>query len=149
MEYKATAPRKFMAFLLVLSLGLVPSGEDLASWFNLILFLLITCSFFITYTMNITEDKISYAIQFFGLFLYKKQAPFSDIKKVIFKRAGWATKLAVIKTDKGFPIHVMLFKPEHVFEELTEFCNRNKVEYERTKDFDILNRRDATRKQSL
>lgn len=56
----------------------------------------------------------------------------------MFKRIGWKSKLAAIQVHKGLPIRVALFKPENVHDDLIGFCEENAVHYEKTKDYQII-----------
>lgn len=87
---------------------------------------------------TIKDNTITYTTTLFGQTLYTKEVQATDIVRVTFKRFNWATRLAVIKTSKGLPIRVALFKPETVFEDLIIFCKDYDVPYTKTKDYQIL-----------
>ncbi|WPK12646.1 diguanylate cyclase [Lysinibacillus louembei] len=100
--------------------------------------LLLLMLIFLKYTFTIKNNTITYTTTLFGQILYTKEVQAADIVRVTFKRFNWATRLAVIKTSKGLPIRVALFKPETVFEDLTIFCKDYNVPYTKTKDYQIL-----------
>lgn len=139
--YKATTQREIIFPMAVISFATsIPSWSTTSwfKWFYLTILTLILLTAFIKYTLAINEHTIVYTINLFGIKIYSKQMVYSDIKKVVFKRANWKSKLAIIKTYKGFSIRVTLFKPETVYSDLITFCERNKVDYEKTKDYMII-----------
>lgn len=139
MIYKATTQREIILPITVLYISIVAWGTtSWFKWFFLIMLTLILLTAFIKYTLAINEHTIVYTINLFGIKIYSKQVGYSDIKKVVFKRANWRSKLAVIKTYKGFSIRVTLFKPDSIYSDLLTFCERNTVNYEKTKDYMII-----------
>ena len=106
--------------------------------FTIILLLCITCLFFITYSLKIEEDHLTYTISLLNISIYQKNSIPSNIKRVIFKRVGWKTKLAVIKLEQGVSIRVSLFTPNTIYEDLALFCKENNIHVQKTKDYLIL-----------
>ena len=92
----------------------------------------------IKYSFSIEKDKVIYTMFFLSYPIYQKKVSPSQIKKVIFKRVNWKTKLAVIKLHKGISIRITLFKPDSIFNELMTFCEKNDIQYEKTRDYKIL-----------
>jgi len=138
--YKGTSQRELIFLLVFITLLiLILEWENISLRLYCILILLIQISgLFIKYSFSIEEDKVIYKIFLLNFQIYQKQAKHSTIKKVIFKRVGWKTKLALIKIDKGIPIRISLFTPVSIFNELIAFCEKNNIEYEKTKDYKIL-----------
>lgn len=93
---------------------------------------------FIKYEFIIEADSVSFTTYLLQLKLYEKRVDKNSIKQVVFKRAGWKTKSAVIKTAEGFPIRLVSFAPAHLFEGLLAFCEEHNISYNKTKDFLIL-----------
>lgn len=125
----------------MLCLLMVPTLLVAELWLQLIsgvTLLLLLMLIFLKYTFTIKDNTITYTTTLFGQTLYTKEVQATDIVRVTFKRFNWATRLAVIKTSKGLPIRVALFKPETVFEDLIIFCKDYNVPYTKTKDYQIL-----------
>ena len=94
---------------------------------------------FMKYTLVINHTII-YTIQLFGKTIYKKEVTPAHIKKMIFKRRDWRSKLAVIKLYKGPSIRVALLTPETVYDDLIEFCEDHAIHYEKTRDYKLIER---------
>lgn len=135
MKYNATSQRHII--LPMVFLGLI-MGISSVKWLALTIFTICFLLAFLKYTLLVNKHSISYAIQLFGVTIYNKEIVPSDIKKIIFKRIGWKSKLAAIKVHKGLPIRVALFKPERVYDDLMVFCEENEIHYDKTKDYKII-----------
>ena len=139
-EYKATVQRKLFILLIFSTLILLIQGWEYIGfrifWLFMLVFHLIALC--IKYSFSIEEDKVIYTTFLARFPIYKKKVAPSQIKKVVFKRFNWKTKLAVIKLHKGIPIRITLFKPDSVFNELITFCEKHTIQYEKTRDYKIL-----------
>ncbi|MEK4699695.1 hypothetical protein MKX47_08845 [Solibacillus sp. FSL R7-0668] len=140
MKYSATSQRILILFMAFLGLLLSFLSWDISNvkWVSLTTFTFLFLMAFLKYTLLIKKNKISYAVQLFGLTIYRKEIVPTNIKNIIFKRIGWKSKLAAIKVDKGISIRVALFKPESVYDDLIVFCEENAVAYHKTKDYTII-----------
>lgn len=139
---KATSLRKIF-FSLVFMTYLILITEWRNNWLRLFCVLILAFQFlplFIKYSFSIEEDKVIDKIFLFNHLIYQKQVDHSMIKKVVFRRINWSTKQAVIKLNKGLSIRVSLFTPDTVFNHLIAFCEKNKIPFEKTKDYKILER---------
>ena len=140
MAYKATTQREVIFPFIFLTLFLLIQGWDYI-WlrtlflFILVFYLTILC---INYSLIIKDNQIIYTVFFLSYLLYEKQVAPSHIQKVVFKRTGWKTKLAVIQLHKGFSVRVSLFKPSSVFNDLMTFCETHRIQYEKTRDYKII-----------
>ena len=139
-QYKATVPRKWFILLIFLTLLLLIQGWE---YIGLLIFLLFVLAFqlialCINYSFSIEEDKVIYTMFFARFPIFKNKVAPSHIKKVVFKRVNWNTKLAVIKLHKGISIRISLFKPDSVFNELITFCEKHTIQYEKTRDYKII-----------
>lgn len=139
-EYKATTQRGVIIPFIFLTLLILTQGWAYI-WlralclFMLVFHLTILC---INYSFLIKDNKVIYTILFLNYPIYKKQVAPSHIKKIVFKRTNWKTKLAVIQLHKVFSIRVSLFKPGNVFHDLIAFCETHHIQYEKTRDYTIL-----------
>lgn len=140
MKYSATSQRKLHLFIAFLSLYLSILTWNISSikWNCLMLVTVNVFLAFVKYTLIINKHAIVYSIQLFGIRIYKKEVMSTNIKKIIFKRIGWKSKLAAIKVHTGIPIRVALFKPVTVYDDLIMFCEENSVPYHKTKDYTIV-----------
>ena len=140
MKYSATTQRELILFMAFLGLIVSIPQWDISNvkWVSLTIFIMLFLMAFIKYTLLVKKHKISYAVQLFGLTIYRKETVPPNIKKILFKRIGWKSKLAAIKVNKGIPIRVAYFKPDDVYEDLIVFCEENAVPYHKTKDYTII-----------
>lgn len=140
MKYSATTQRELILFMAFLGLIVSIPQWDISNvkWVSLTIFIMLFLMAFIKYTLLVKKHKISYAVQLFGLTIYRKETVPPNIKKILFKRIGWKSKLAAIKVHKGIPIRVAYFKPDDVYEDLIVFCEENAVPYHKTKDYTII-----------
>ena len=139
MNYSATSQRKLILFMAFLGLVVSVLSWDMSNvWVSLTIFTFCVLLSFVKYKLQINQHSISFAIQLSNVTIYNKEIVSSDIKKIIFKRIGWKSKLAAIKVHKGIPIRVALFKPENVYDDLIVFCKENAVPYHKTKDYTII-----------
>ena len=139
-QYKANIQREVIIPFIFLTLLLLIQGWEyighrIFCLFMLVFHLIALC---INYSFSIEEDKVIYTTFLARFPIYKKKVAPSQIKKVVFKRVNWKTKLAVIKLHKGIPIRITLFKPDSVFNELITFCEKHTIQYEKTRDYKIL-----------
>ena len=139
-EYKATVQRGLLILFIFLTLLFFKQGWEYIQLRILYLFVLAfqLITLFIKYSFIIEEDQVIYTMFFARFPIYKKKVSPSQIKKVVFKRVNWQTKLAVIKLHKGISIRISLFKPDSVFNDLLTFCEKHTIHYEKTKDYKLL-----------
>ena len=139
-QYKANIQREVIIPFIFMTLLLLIQGWEYIGfrifWLFVLAFQLL--ALFINYSFSIEEDKVIYTMFLAHFPIYKKKVAPSHIKKVVFKRVNWKTKLAVIKLHKGMPIRITLFKPDSVFNELITFCEKHTIQYEKTRDYKIL-----------
>ncbi|MER1956926.1 MAG: diguanylate cyclase [Solibacillus sp.] len=140
MKYSAKSQRQlilFYAFLCLIS-GFFSWLVSVTIWISAIAFIFCFFMAFVKYSLIVNKHIISYTILLFGLRIYSKEVAPAGIEEILFKRISWKTKMAIIKTRKGIPIRVALFKPENVYDNLIVFCEENEVPYKKTKDYKII-----------
>lgn len=139
-EYKATTQREVIILFIFLTLLILTQGWAYIWLRALCLFMLVfhLAALFINYSFLIKDNQVIYTILFLNYPIYKKQVNPSHIKKVVFKRTNWTTKLAVIQLHKGFSVRICYFKPASIFHELMTFCETHHIQYEKTRDYAIL-----------
>ena len=140
MRYKAKAQREFLLPQIGLLMILLTVGWE-NRWFQLFCFILLTfviSTIFIKYSFTIKENELIYKISILNFNIYEKKMTSMNIKKIKFKRAGLKTKLAVIRLNKGISIRISLFTPSNVFQNLHTFSEKNKIQFELSKDYKIL-----------
>ena len=139
-EYKATVQRGLLILFIFFTLLLLILGWEYIGFRTTYLFVLAFqfLALFINHSCSIEEDRVIYTTFFARFPIYKKKVSPSQIKKVVFKRVNWQTKLAVIKLHKGISIRISLFKPDSVFNDLLTFCEKHTIHYEKTRDYNIL-----------
>ena len=140
MKYDRTTSRQLILSLAFLGLVVRISSWHIPSvkWVSLTVFVFCVCNAFVTYQVVINKHTIRYTIKLFGLKIYNKKIIHTDVIKITFKRMGWNAKLAVIKVRKGLSIRVGYFKPNDVYKDLIVFCEENEIQYEKTKDYKII-----------
>ena len=137
MKYDRTTSRQLILSLACLGLAVSISSWHIPSvkWVSLTVFVFCICNAFVTYQVVINKHTIRYTIKLFGLKIYNKEIIHKEVAKITFKRIGWNSKLAVIKVRKGLSIRVGYFKPTDVYKGLIVFCEKNEIQYEKTKDY--------------
>lgn len=140
MKYDRTTSRQLILSLAFLGLAVCISSWHIPSvkWVSLTVFVFCVCNAFVTYQVVINKHTIRYTIKLFGLKIYNKKIIHTDVIKITFKRMGWNSKLAIIKVRKGLSIRVGYFKPNDVYKDLIVFCEENEIQYEKTKDYKII-----------
>lgn len=140
MKYDRTTSRQLILSLAFLGLVVSISSWHIPSvkWVSLTVFVFCVCNAFVTYQVVINKHTIRYTIKLFGLKIYNKKIVHKEVIKITFKRMGWNAKLAVIKVRKGLSIRVGYFKPNDVYKDLIVFCEENEIQYEKTKDYKII-----------
>ena len=110
-------------------------------------FISLIITVFIQYTVSIENDEIRLVAHIFHLKLYRKNVPVSKMKKILFKRVGWAKKsaLIILRTDNRF--RFPYDSPSEAFDVLEQFAIKNNIEYKKTRDYVIVEKM-AKNKQS-
>ena len=112
-----------------------------------IYFVLLVITVFIEYTVSIENDEIRLVAHIFSLKLYRKNLPVSKMKKIVFKRVGWAKKSAVIILHTDSRFRIPYYSPSEAFDALEKFAIKNNIEYDKTRDYVIVEKM-AKNKQS-
>ncbi len=97
--------------------------------------MIILFSYFIRYEIKIDDTSVLYDILFLGHSFYSKKIAASDIRKIVFKRVGWSARGAFIYTDKLFPIRLINFKPDNMYDQLHLFAKKNGISIVCIEDF--------------
>ncbi|MEG0437639.1 MAG: hypothetical protein RR587_00255 [Solibacillus sp.] len=95
-------------------------------------------SFFLTFHLTIENDQLNYKVCLFSFTIYNRKISSSTILKINFVRRGWRIKTAIIKQKSKFPLRLMLFQPQSFYTDLLAYCERNHVEYTRSRDYLLL-----------
>lgn len=98
-------------------------------------------SFFLRYRLEINEEVITWQSRIFSIPLYKRVIVPERIKKIKYKRVGWATKSAVIQVRRGINIPILKFNPSSVYMDLIDFAQKHSIEVTKTKDYLILEKK--------
>jgi hypothetical protein len=140
MKYSATSQRILILFmaLLCLFVSFLSWDSTAIKWISFMLFILFVFVSFVKFTLVLNQHNILYTIELFRLTIYRQDIESTNIKEIIFKRAGWKSKVAAIRVKKGVPIRIALFKPDRIYVDLIRFCEQNAVPYNQTKDFRII-----------
>lgn len=94
--------------------------------------------FFLRYEFQIDKDTLTYRTYILRFKVYAKTVKPRNIKKIVFKRLSWKTKLAVVKVENGWNMRIALFNPPNVFKELETFAHEYDVDIQKTSDYKIL-----------
>jgi len=140
MLFKATAQKTIISTLLPLNALLYIQAVQYKALAFLLL-LAILCSFlslFLRYEFQIDKDTLTYRTYILWFKVYAKTVKSRDIKKIVFKRLSWKTKLAVVKVENGWNMRIALFNPPNVFKELERFAHEYDVDIKKTSDYKIL-----------
>ena len=92
-------------------------------------------SLFLRYEFQIDRDTLTYRIYILWFKVYAKTVKPRDIKRIVFKRLSWKSKLAVVKVENGWNMRIALFNPPNVFKELETFAHEYDVDIQKTADY--------------
>nr|WP_071317168.1 hypothetical protein [Anaerobacillus isosaccharinicus]QOY38149.1 hypothetical protein AWH56_011775 [Anaerobacillus isosaccharinicus] len=137
MVYRATTQRYLLLFILVVTFVRMLFVNSVTV-LDAILVVFVAIGLSVNYKLKIEKDTLSYQMLILTLPIYQKQVAHDKIIEIRFKRVGWATKGAIVHVKKGFNIRVILFTPQTVFEEITQFAFENNIHITKTKDYKIL-----------
>ncbi|MGG0462585.1 diguanylate cyclase [Priestia aryabhattai] len=140
MLFKATAQKTIIFTLLPLNVLLCIQAVQYKALAFLLL-LAILCSFlslFLRYEFQIDKDTLTYRTYILWFKVYAKTVKSREIKKIVFKRLSWKTKLAVVKVENGWNMRIALFNQPNVFKELERFAHEYDIDIQKTSDYKIL-----------
>ncbi|MBQ4866824.1 diguanylate cyclase [Priestia megaterium] len=140
MLFKATAQKTIVFPLLLLNNLLLIQAVQYKALDFLLLFAIL-CSFlslFLRYEFQIDKDTLPYRTYILWFKVYAKTVKPTEIKKIVFKRLSWKTKLAVVKVENGWNMRIALFNPPNVFKELETFAYEYDVDIQKTSNYKIL-----------
>ncbi|MDW4511038.1 diguanylate cyclase [Priestia megaterium] len=140
MLFKATAQKTIIFTLLPLNALLCIQAVQYKA-FDFLLLFAILCSFLslcLRYEFQIEKDTLTYRTYILWFKVYAKTVKPMDIKRIVFKRLSWKTKLAVVKVENGWNMRIALFNPPNVFKELETFAHEYDVDIQKTSDYKIL-----------
>ncbi|MFE4123803.1 diguanylate cyclase [Priestia sp. YIM B13486] len=140
MLFKATAQKTIIFTLLPLNALLCIQAVQYKA-FDFSLLFAILCSFLslcLRYEFQIEKDTLTYRTYILWFKVYAKTVKPMDIKRIVFKRLSWKTKLAVVKVENGWNMRIALFNPPNVFKELETFAHEYDVDIQKTSDYKIL-----------
>ena len=142
MLFKATAQKTIIFILLPLNALLCIQAVQYKALDFLLLFAIL-CSFlslFLRYEFQIDKDTLTYRTYILWFKVYAKTVKPLDIKRIVFKRLSWKTKLAVVQVEKGWNMRIALFNPPNVLKELETFAHEYEIDIKKTSDYKILNK---------
>jgi hypothetical protein len=137
MLFKATAQKTIIFSLLLLNALLLIQAVQYKA-LDFLLLLAILCSFlsmFLRYEFQIDRDTLTYRTYILWFKVYARTVKPIDIKRIVFKRLSWKTKLAVVQVEKGWNMRIALFNPPNVFKELETFAHEYDIDIQKTADY--------------
>lgn len=137
MLFKATAQKTVVIPLLLLNTLLLIQAVQHKELAFLHLFAIL-CSFlslFLRYEFQIDGDTLTYRTYIAWFKVYTKTVKPMDIKRIVFKRLSWKTKLAIVQIENGWNMRVTLFNPPNVFKELETFAHEYDIDIKKTSDY--------------
>nr|WP_106782568.1 hypothetical protein [Lysinibacillus timonensis] len=145
MEHYARSEKVVLVFLLIINLLLyitkyLQDGYVIDIYFSfcIIYSILILIALFIQYKVKIEKHSITYEVAVFQFPIYRRVVFPQEIKRLKFKRVGWAKKGSVIQTIAGLNVRIVNFNTDYVLKELEDFANEHGISTEKTKDYLIL-----------
>lgn len=146
MVFQAKPQNLFLAVFLLLPginimFSIITQSFAYFFYYNVLLTLFIITLFFLKYTFTIHDGHLTYETFLMTICIYKRVIYPSQMKKVEFKRYGWATQGALIRISKGLNIRLALFSPNEIFNELLTFAYQHDISTSKTKDYQLLERR--------
>ncbi|MCM3792720.1 MULTISPECIES: diguanylate cyclase [Priestia] len=137
MLFKATAQKTVVFSLLLLNTLLLIQAvqhKELA-FLHLLAILCLFLSLFLRYEFQIDRDTLTYRTYIAWFKVYTKTVKPMDIKRIVFKRLSWKTKLAVVEVENGWNMRITLFNPSNVFKELETFAHEYDVDIHKKADY--------------
>ncbi|WP_078380370.1 hypothetical protein [Sutcliffiella halmapala] len=137
--YQAIYSTAFHGFLISISIiqGINQLSENRLIGFCYLA--LATLSFFaltIRHNIRIKDKEIHYWMTVLSLKLINKRVSVLEVRKIEFKRVSWSTKGAfVFYANKRFPLRLVNFKPEEMYEDLHKFAKNNHIPVIMMEDF--------------
>ncbi len=125
-----------------LLLSSFPAG--FALYFQLFVSALIVLAFFMKARVKVRDSNIIYRVELRGLPLYYKTVYIEEIRRIEFKRSNWASKVAVVRVEKGIDLRFALFG-DGLFEDLSQFAKRNDLELRKSKDYQTIEKLGSNR----
>jgi hypothetical protein len=141
MLFKATAQKNIIFPLLLLKVLLFVQVFQYNKIVAFLLLFAILCSLlslFIRYEFKIDKDILTYRTYILRVNVYEKAVKPMDIKKIVFKRVSWKTKLATVRVENGWNMRISLFNPPNVFKELETFAGEFDIDVQKTSDYKAL-----------
>ena len=90
-------------------------------------------------SVTIVDSKLIYDAHLFRWNIIHIELPTSDIRLIEFHLAGWFGRNAKVKGKyTRFHYHFINFKPLEFYKELEQFAIRNNIPYEKTKDYETI-----------
>ena len=126
-----------------------PYNATLSVLLYVVFLICILLLFAVSYRVELQHDVFIYRICLFEFTLFKRILKPSDILVISFKRKGWQSKTAIIKSKKGARIRLVVFQPNHFYEDLQAFCDDYAISYTRTKDYILLEKMEANHKRAV
>ncbi|MDE5416041.1 hypothetical protein [Alkalihalobacterium chitinilyticum] len=95
----------------------------------------------IRFKLEINDNHLVYEVFIlFKISIIKKEIHPSEVAHLKFTRVGWAKKAAILKTNKGSNIRLVVLEPPEAYEHLMEFAVKHDLDIVKTKDYLILER---------
>jgi hypothetical protein len=114
------------------------SGNPVLNAFLWLFLVCLVMALGINYQLEVEDHQMCYRLSFLSFRLYKKTMTPDSINSIIFKRADWTKKKAVIKVKKGMNIRVMDYEPTQVFIALHKFTADHGIATKKTRDYKLL-----------
>ncbi|WP_163582099.1 hypothetical protein [Gracilibacillus saliphilus] len=120
------------------------------SWTLFLLYLLFVVVFAVSihFRFTIHEDHLVYRVLVFKKAIIKKVIYPIQIDKIEFIRAGWNRKAAILKTNEGENIRLVVLQPEEAYDHLIEFAEKQDISITKTDDYYTLERKGERRKMA-
>lgn len=104
-------------------------------------------SVFIHYTVRVDCGMIHYQVVLFQWVLYRNIIAPEKIYRIRFKRCGWKQMGAVIEMKSGRRVRLLHFHSHELMEKLDTFATTYRVDIVKSKDYRLLEPREASKKR--
>ncbi|MCM3772279.1 MULTISPECIES: diguanylate cyclase [Priestia] len=141
MLFKTTTQKNMIFPLLLLKVllfVLVFQHNKVVAFLLLFATLYSLLSLFIRYEFKIDKNTLTYKAYILRFKVYEKAVKPMDIKRIVFKRVSWKTKLAIVRVENGWNMRISLFNPPNVFKELETFADEFNIDVQKTSDYKLL-----------
>lgn len=140
---------RFIAFFPVIVLGIMLGNNlwNIGVWSAVIILSVLALPVLIQYRVRIDCGMVHYDIRFLRIPLHRRIIAPESIEQICFNRYDWRKRGAVLKLTNGRKVRLTHFDSVELMGRLETFAKTYKVPVNKSKDYKLLERMDASKKR--